>query len=431
MIPSLRSSITISFLSVALGSIYGYDCIVQSWKSSGTSNLLRQHSRTVIAFRRSFFPRDNFQPFLPVPNRIGSFVNNCYRIVSSLSDSVNSLNSDQSVLSMSDATLLPKRTSLRRTVLVSNENRNRKRDDVQVVGHRGAIYQCLENTIESFMYCADTCKCHAVELDVFVIKDGTVVVFHGCDSDPDIPGSLQGYCLPSDFVFAKDGCTYRSIIDLTYEETQQLQFNPQFEEFVCPEERIINAKIPRLHDVLLQLSNTSLQEIKIELKGPGTVQPVLSLVEQLHLEQFCSYSSFDHTLLKELRTLRPDKSLYRTGALFNAPICDDDDYLHRARMCGATAIHLRYDDCTIDRIQTIHDHDFVSMAWFRGPMGMVHDALYRFDDIGDIADVTNAESNNVSFIENEACYRTLLDTGVQQICCNRPDLLIKLIRSEI
>jgi glycerophosphoryl diester phosphodiesterase len=285
--------------------------------------------------------------------------------------------------------------------------------------------------MESFMYCANDCKCNAVELDVFVIKDGTLVVFHGCDGNANIPGSLQGYCLPdnqADLVLTEDGGSYRSIMDLTYEETQQLSFNPDFEEFVCPKECIVHAKIPKLHDVLLQLSKTDLQEVKIELKGPGTVEPVLSLVEQLNLQQLCSYSSFDHTQLQELRALRPNNEVYRTGALFNAPICDDD-YIHRAATCGATAIHLRYDDCTIDRIHTIHENNLVSMAWCRGPMGMASDALYRFNDIGgDIVDATNKESDrHLTLIENEACYRTLLDTGVQQICCNRPDLLMKIL----
>ena len=331
---------------------------------------------------------------------------------------------------MSSTALSPQRRSLRQALRVDDKHKNRNNTDVQVVGHRGAIYRHLENTMESFIYCAKTCQCNAVELDVFVIKCGTIVVFHGCDSNPNIPGSLQGYCLPgdhADLVLAKDGCTYRSIVDLTYEETQQLQFNPHFEEFVCPTDSIINAKIPKLHDVLLQLSNTGLQEVKIELKGPGTVQPVLSLVEQLKLESLCSYSSFDHAQLQELRALRPNKALYRTGALFNAPICDDD-YLHQASMCGATAIHLRYDDCTADRIQSIHDNNFVSMAWCRGPMGMANDAFNRFDDIGgDTVDTSSAESISRSFIENELCYRALLDTGVQQICCNRPDLLMKIL----
>jgi glycerophosphoryl diester phosphodiesterase len=419
--PSFRRSIVISILSFVLGNIFGCcDCITHSLKigfAPVISKTISLHSRISRDSYRSV--RQNQVGPLKRANRhcIGGFF-------------LGSVHRWTSLFSMSSASPQTQRGSLREALKVDDKHRNRKRTDAQVVGHRGAIYRYLENTMESFMYCANTCQCNAVELDVFVIKDGTLVVFHGCDSNPNMPGSLQGYCLPdaqADLVLAKDGCTYRSIIDLTYEETQQLKFNPHFEEFVCPKDCIVNAKIPKLHDVLLQLSKTNLQEVKIELKGPGTVEPVLSLVEQLKLERLCSYSSFDHAQLQELRTLRPNKLLYRTGALFNALLCDDD-YLQRASMCGATAIHLRYDDCTVDRINNIHKNNFVSMAWCRGPIGMANDALTRFNDIGgDVVDATNPESNNHSLIENEACYRTLLDTGVQQICCNRPDLLMSIL----
>ena len=418
MPPSFRSSIAILILSTVRqpGCIRAYT-----------------RSRTVT-LRRLFVPSCAHRSLRPVQNRVNALETSRRHIGSSLLDTVTDVNSDlpEVPIPMPPTSLQPQRSSLRRTLKVLGKLRSSNNSNVQVVGHRGAIYQYLENTMESFLYCANTCRCNAVELDVFVIKDGTLVVFHGCDSNPNIPGSLQGYCMPGapgDLVLANDGKVYRSIIDLTYEETQQLQFNPDFEEFVCPKERIGNAKIPRLRDVLHQLSKTDLQEVKIELKGPGTVQPVLTLVEELKLEALCSYSSFDHTQLQELRTLRPNKSMYRTGALFNAPICNEE-YLHRALWCGATAIHLRYDECTVDRIQAVHDHNFISMAWMRGPMGMANDAYSRFDDIGgggDLCDETNSASSTDSIIENEDCYRALLDTGVQQICCNRPDLLMKIL----
>ena len=169
-------------------------------------------------------------------------------------------------MSSTALSLSPQRRSLRQALRVDDKHKNRNNTDVQVVGHRGAIYRHLENTMESFIYCAKTCQCNAVELDVFVIKDGTIVVFHGCDSNPNIPGSLQGYCLPgdhADLVLAKDGSTYRSIVDLTYEETQQLQFNPHFEEFVCPTDSIIKAKIPKLHDVLLHCRTRGYKKLKL------------------------------------------------------------------------------------------------------------------------------------------------------------------------
>jgi glycerophosphoryl diester phosphodiesterase len=316
------------------------------------------------------------------------------------------------------------------STLSTDEERDRIQN-IQVVGHRGALYVHLENTLESFLYCAQ-CGCDAVELDVFVIQDGTVVVFHGRDNNPAIPGSLEGYCVPSNgdgisnVPLQKEDGSYRSIMDLIFAETQQLHFNPEFAEFPCSTQDIISARIPTLEEVLLVLSPFStMKEIKIELKGPGSVLPVLNLVERMGLQSRCSYSSFDHAQLKELRSLRSDKALYRTGALFDAPVVDD--YLDRAAACGATAIHLRYDDCTVERIRDIHLHNFTSMAWFRGPVGMMQDAEQRFHDIGG----GRMSIANDCFVENQNCYRMMIETGVQQICCNRPDLLLRIIQEKI
>jgi glycerophosphoryl diester phosphodiesterase len=287
-----------------------------------------------------------------------------------------------------------------------------------VVGHRGALYQYLENTREGFLHCAQL-GCHAIELDVFVLKDGHVVVFHGGGTD-EHPGDVSEYCLFMDNVVdhEKDDTKQpppppkRNIMDMTYEETQQLQFNPDFAEFACDPELIRQARIPLLEHVLQDLMPYPDLEIKIELKGPGVVQPVLELVERYQMQHRCSYSSFQLDMLAELRTLRPDPRLYPTGALFTIP---PPDYIERAMHVGATEIHIRYDQCHVDIIKTIHQAGFRSMAWMRGPIGMAHDVEHAYHDI-----------------ENEEgweCYRCLLETGVQQICCNKPDVLLQLLSS--
>jgi glycerophosphoryl diester phosphodiesterase len=63
----------------------------------------------------------------------------------------------------------------------------------------------LENTREGFQKCA-AMGADAVELDVFLLKCGTLIVFHGGGNDQN-PGQLIDYC-------GVDG----SILDLTYQE---------------------------------------------------------------------------------------------------------------------------------------------------------------------------------------------------------------------
>jgi len=120
-------------------------------------------------------------------------------------------------------------------------------------------------------------------------------------------------------------------------------------------------------------------------------------------------SSFDMNKLKELRDLRPDRALYPTGALFTVP---PDDFLHLSQSVGATEIHLQYDQCFVSRIADIHMAGFKSMAWFRGPIGMIADASSKYRDMGN---------------EDAACYQAVIDTGVQQLCCNKPEVLLDLL----
>jgi glycerophosphoryl diester phosphodiesterase len=63
---------------------------------------------------------------------------------------------------------------------------------IEVVGHRGSLYTALENTSRSFLDAAKA-GADAVEMDVFLLKCGTLVVFHGTGSD-EKPGLLDLYC---------------------------------------------------------------------------------------------------------------------------------------------------------------------------------------------------------------------------------------------
>jgi glycerophosphoryl diester phosphodiesterase len=63
---------------------------------------------------------------------------------------------------------------------------------VDIIGHRGSPYTALENTARSFIHAARA-GADGVELDVFLLKCGTLVVFHGSGGDEN-PGLLKSYC---------------------------------------------------------------------------------------------------------------------------------------------------------------------------------------------------------------------------------------------
>jgi glycerophosphoryl diester phosphodiesterase len=270
------------------------------------------------------------------------------------------------------------------------------------------LYEELENTRPGFIKTPSpgfiktpAMGADAIELDVFLLKCGTVVVFHGSGSDEN-PGLLNRYCVGRG----------ESILNYTYDELQDIVvFNEHYPEFGCRHaDKIRSGVIPTLEQVLLDVKETPMI-VKIELKG---AEPVLTLVELLGMQHRCHYSSFDLRQIGMIRALRSEKNeydnhVYKTGALFSD--VNDDDYLERALEVGASEVHLRYDECTSTRVHEIHAAGMDSMVWFRGPVGMSTDVNQRFWDVGN---------------EDYAMYQVVMQTGVKQMCINRPDVMVKI-----
>ena len=279
-----------------------------------------------------------------------------------------------------------------------------------MVGHRGALYQKLENTRASFNTAAKI-GCDYVELDVFLLKCNTLVVFHGGGTDAN-PGLLDDYCGVSG-----------SILDYTAQEARSLlKFNPDYLEFGCGKQYMMSDEargemfIPTLEEVLKDAKKSGIK-VKIELKGPGTATPVVELVDKLGMVSQCEFSSFDHSQIHQVRQLKPELSedggyIYRTGALFASDV--PDNFIDVALSVGASEVHLKYDTCTKDRIDAIHDAGLGSMVWFRGPIGMLEDVSSKYFDVGN---------------EDEEMYKVVMATGVQSMCINKPDVLLRTLES--
>jgi glycerophosphoryl diester phosphodiesterase len=103
-----------------------------------------------------------------------------------------------------------------------------------------SVYQELENTRKGFQKCANM-GADAVELDIFLLKCGTLIEFHGAGNDAN-PGQLLEYC-------GMKG----SILDLTYEEALQLTFNPSYAEFPCPDNSTLAGTIAITYKVALSI----------------------------------------------------------------------------------------------------------------------------------------------------------------------------------
>jgi glycerophosphoryl diester phosphodiesterase len=288
---------------------------------------------------------------------------------------------------------------------VNNEFEPLRLNRPQLCGHRGFPYAEPENTLDAFRAAA-AAGCDAVELDVFLLKDNSLIVFHGDGSDKK-PGMLTTYC----------GLN-KSILDYSLEEVRNLRLSPACKELPCCPEKIVKASIPTLEEVLLLLKELGLF-VKIELKGEGTEIPCLQLVEKLDMVHQCSFASFRHERVARIRKERPQTKpdgthVYVTGCLYNNSI--PNNFVDLAKSIGATEIHLKYDTCTKERVDLIHEAGMRSMAWFRGPKGMKEDTTHKYLDVGN---------------EDETMYKTVINTGVMSLCVNKADVVAKIIGKSI
>ena len=138
------------------------------------------------------------------------------------------------------------------------------------------------------------------------------------------------------------------------------------------------------------------------------------MISTLTIDQ-CSFASFDHDRIATIRKLRPEYKVdgtheVKTGCLFTEDV--PNNFIEVAQAVGASEVHIRYDTCTKDRIDAIHNAGMASMAWFRGPIGMKEDYENRFFDVGN---------------EDESMYQTVINTGVMTLCMNRPDILSNMV----
>jgi glycerophosphoryl diester phosphodiesterase len=136
-----------------------------------------------------------------------------------------------------------------------------------VIGHRGCVDGAPENTLMSVRRAIEL-GCKMVEVDVYVV-DGVLVVHH--DETIDRTSNGKGKL---------DGHTFESLRELEFGEGEV---------------------IPTLEEVLDLCLNRV--EVNIELKGPGTAAPVVSMLQRRELIDRVIISSFEWQQLREVRDL--------------------------------------------------------------------------------------------------------------------------------
>ncbi|WP_291789547.1 glycerophosphodiester phosphodiesterase [Maribacter sp.] len=196
-----------------------------------------------------------------------------------------------------------------------------------VIGHRGAMGHETENTLASMQKAIDL-GVDMIEIDVFKVKSGEIVVFHDKTLDrlTNAPGNIEDYY----------------IIDLNKVIVEG------------------GHKIPMLQDVLNLIDNKV--ALNIELKGAGTADKV-NFIMNYYIEkknwspENFIISSFNWDELREMRKHNPNVAIAVLAG--EKPL----DAIPVAKELNAVAINPSFKTLDLDIANEIRDAGFKIYTW--------------------------------------------------------------------
>ncbi len=214
------------------------------------------------------------------------------------------------------------RTLLSFLVLILLLSCQMKEEKLLVIGHRGAMGHETENTLASIQKAMDL-GVDMIEIDVFKIKSGEIVVFHD------------------------DRLERLSNAGGKIEEWNMFDLSSVILEG--------NHKIPQLQEVLRLIDNNV--ALNIELKGKNTSDRV-NFIMQYYIEKRgwtldnFVISSFEWDELREFRRINPDVAI--------AVLTEEDplEAIEVAKELGAVAINPYYKTLTVENVVAIHNEGF-------------------------------------------------------------------------
>lgn len=203
----------------------------------------------------------------------------------------------------------------------------RMNNDLMIIGHRGALGYELENTLASFET-AISMGVDVVECDVFLSKDGQLLVLH--DNKLDRTTSGTGY-----------------IKDYSYEEIIKLETNN-------------GQKIPTLQELLDLVDKRC--KVLIEIKGFESTEKVAEVIQHYIDDkgwdnELFIVQSFNFHELAKLKRLIPGIQL--ATLMCAIPL----DYAKYAADLGATYINLDIQVATKEYVEDAHRYGLKVGVW--------------------------------------------------------------------
>ena len=196
-----------------------------------------------------------------------------------------------------------------------------------LIGHRGVMELRPENTLSSFKEALRYPYISMVELDVYRLPSGELVVIH--DNKLDRTTNGKGYVMKKSFSYIRS-------LDAGEGE-----------------------KIPTLEEVLDLIDKKVV--VNIELKGSGTAQGVAETLERYiengwKIQNFI-VSSFYPTELKKIKELMPDINI---GIILDK---SHKGYAKLAEKMEVFSIHPKVELVTKKFLDDAHKHGFKVFAW--------------------------------------------------------------------
>lgn len=223
----------------------------------------------------------------------------------------------------------------------------------QIIAHRGASRDCLENTMEAFARALEL-GADAIELDVHATQDGVIVVHHDATVSSD--GESTGARV--------------ALATLSGAEVDEMRIRG-------------GHRIPRLDEVFELVGTRA--TVYVEVKGVGTADALVACLAR-HPRAKLAVHAFDHRIPVAVRARRPGTSIGLLSASYPLDV---------AGIVVAAHADSFWQDATLidaDLVANVHAVGVALIAW---TVNDVEDAR-RLRDLGvdalctDVPDVVRA-----------------------------------------
>ena len=203
------------------------------------------------------------------------------------------------------------------------------------MAHRGWSGKAPENTMTAIRLALAEPAIQAMEIDVQLSSDGVPVLIH-------------------DFTLERTTNGSGLVKDHTLEELRQLDAGKWLDE------KFAGEKIPTLEEALMAVKSRC--KLNIELKAtrdmyPGIAEKVLALLEQYGMKQEVCLTSFDHELIRHVRTL--DQQIETGLIVYGRPVL----MLEQLQEAGASILSMGYPFLNKELAVAAIEKGFKVIAW--------------------------------------------------------------------